>query len=127
MHRGTSLYYGRIEERGIRCCYHGWLFDVQGNCVEQPCEPDGGRHRDKARQPWYPLEEKYGLVFAYLSIAGSIGVGVGPYLFSTLRELTRDYRLSLSLAAILAVLVGLLYVSLDRLGRGSRAGRGLTE
>ena len=66
MHRGTSLYYGRIEERGIRCCYHGWLFDVQGNCLEQPCEPDGGRHREKARQPWYPLEEKYGLVFAYL-------------------------------------------------------------
>src|SRR5580698_5060044 len=66
MHRGTSLYYGKVEERGIRCCYHGWLFDVQGNCLEQPCEPDGGRHREKARQPWYPLEEKYGLVFAYL-------------------------------------------------------------
>lgn len=70
MHRGTSLYYGRIEERGIRCCYHGWLFDVQGNCLEQPCEPEGGRHREKARQPWYPLEEKYGLVFAYLGPPG---------------------------------------------------------
>lgn len=66
MHRGTSLYYGRIESEGIRCCYHGWLFDVQGRCLEQPCEPDGGRHRDAARQPWYPLEERYGLVFAYL-------------------------------------------------------------
>jgi nitrite reductase/ring-hydroxylating ferredoxin subunit len=66
MHRGTSLYYGRIEEAGIRCCYHGWLFDVEGRCLDQPCEPDGGRHRDAARQPWYPIEERYGLVFAYL-------------------------------------------------------------
>jgi phenylpropionate dioxygenase-like ring-hydroxylating dioxygenase large terminal subunit len=65
-HRGTSLYYGKVEERGIRCCYHGWLFDVQGRCVEQPCEPDGGRHRDKVRQPWYPVQERYGLVWAYM-------------------------------------------------------------
>jgi phenylpropionate dioxygenase-like ring-hydroxylating dioxygenase large terminal subunit len=66
MHRGTSLFYGRVEAEGIRCCYHGWLFDVEGRCLEQPCEPDGGRYRDAARQPWYPLEERYGLVFAYL-------------------------------------------------------------
>ena len=66
-HRGASLYYGRVEERGIRCCYHGWLFDVQGHCLEQPCEPDGGaRRRVSVRQPWYPLEERYGLLFAYL-------------------------------------------------------------
>jgi nitrite reductase/ring-hydroxylating ferredoxin subunit len=66
MHRGTSLYYGKIEDQGIRCCYHGWLFDVEGNCLEQPCEPNGGLRRDLARQPWYPLQELYGLVFAYL-------------------------------------------------------------
>jgi phenylpropionate dioxygenase-like ring-hydroxylating dioxygenase large terminal subunit len=66
MHRGTSLFYGKIEAEGIRCCYHGWLFDVQGRCLEQPCEPERGRHRDAARQPWYPVEERYGLVFAYL-------------------------------------------------------------
>ena len=66
-HRGASLYYGKVEERGIRCCYHGWLWDAQGHCLEQPCEEDGGRkHRDKVRQPWYPVEERYGLVFAYL-------------------------------------------------------------
>jgi phenylpropionate dioxygenase-like ring-hydroxylating dioxygenase large terminal subunit len=65
-HRGTTLYYGKVEERGIRCCYHGWLFDVEGNCLEQPCEPDGGRMRDRVRQPWYPVEERYGLVFAYM-------------------------------------------------------------
>jgi phenylpropionate dioxygenase-like ring-hydroxylating dioxygenase large terminal subunit len=66
MHRGTSLYYGRVEEQGIRCCYHGWLFDVEGNCLEQPCEPQGGLRRDAARQPWYPTEERYGIVFAYM-------------------------------------------------------------
>ena len=65
-HRGTSLFYGRVEEAGIRCCYHGWLFDVQGHCLEQPCEPQGGRARDKIRQPWYPVQEQYGLVFAYM-------------------------------------------------------------
>src|SRR5215471_2182686 len=65
-HRGTTLYYGRVEERGIRCCYHGWLFDTEGRCLEQPCEPDGGRLRDRVRQPWYPVEERYGLIFAYM-------------------------------------------------------------
>ena len=39
-HRGTTLYYGKVEERGIRCCYHGWLFDVEGQCLEMPCEPE---------------------------------------------------------------------------------------
>lgn len=65
-HRGTSLYYGKVDERGIRCCYHGWLYDVQGHCLEQPCEPEGGRARDRRRQPWYPVQEQYGLVWAYL-------------------------------------------------------------
>ena len=65
-HRGTSLYYGKVEEKGIRCCYHGWLFDVEGRCLEQPCEPEGGVHRDKVRQPWYPVRDAYDLVFAYM-------------------------------------------------------------
>ena len=65
-HRGASLYYGKTEARGIRCCYHGWLYDVEGRCLEQPCEEGGGARRDRVRQPWYPLEERYGLVFAYL-------------------------------------------------------------
>ncbi len=66
-HRGTTLYYGRIEERGIRCCYHGWLFDVEGHCLEMPCEPKpAGAQCQRVRQPWYPIEECYGLIFAYL-------------------------------------------------------------
>src|SRR5882724_2120001 len=65
-HRGTTLHYGRVEERGIRCCYHGWLFDVEGRCLEQPCEPDGGTQRERMRQPWYPVQERYGLIHAYM-------------------------------------------------------------
>ena len=65
-HRGSSLFYGRTEERGIRCCYHGWLFDVEGNCLEQPCEPDMGSNLEGARQPWYPVEEQYGLIWVYM-------------------------------------------------------------
>ena len=68
-HRGTTLYYGKVEERGIRCCYHGWLFDVEGRCLEQPCEPQRGVHREKLRQPWYPVVERYGLIFAYMGPA----------------------------------------------------------
>ncbi len=66
MHRGTTLFYGKVEDEGIRCCYHGWLFGVDGTCLDQPCEPEHGLHRDVARQPWYPVEERYGLVFAYM-------------------------------------------------------------
>ena len=66
MHRGTTLFYGRVEKRGIRCCYHGWLFDVEGNCLEQPCEPGGGKTREAARQPWYPVRERYGLLWTYM-------------------------------------------------------------
>ena len=66
-HRGTTLYYGKVEERGLRCCYHGWLFDTEGRCLEQPCEPDAGAsYRTRIRQPWYPVEERYGLVVAYM-------------------------------------------------------------
>jgi phenylpropionate dioxygenase-like ring-hydroxylating dioxygenase large terminal subunit len=65
-HRGTSLYYGKVEERGLRCCYHGWLYDAEGRCLDQPCEPEGGRARHTVRQPWYPVEERYGLIFAYM-------------------------------------------------------------
>lgn len=65
-HRGASLYYGGVEDEGIRCCYHGWLFDTQGRCLEQPCEPEGGLHRDRVRQPYYPLREYHGLLFAYM-------------------------------------------------------------
>ena len=65
-HRGTSLLYGKVEDVGIRCCYHGWQFDAQGFCIDQPAEPQGGRHKERYRQPWYPVQEYHGLVFAYM-------------------------------------------------------------
>jgi phenylpropionate dioxygenase-like ring-hydroxylating dioxygenase large terminal subunit len=65
-HRGTSLEYGRIEEEGIRCCYHGWLFSVEGACLQQPGEPPNSRYKDKVAQPSYPALEYGGLVFAYM-------------------------------------------------------------
>ena len=71
-HRGASLYYGRVEEAGIRCCYHGWLFDAQGHCLHQMAEPGGGPRRGNYRQPWYPVAERYGLIFAYLGPPGKM-------------------------------------------------------
>jgi len=65
-HRGTTLYYGKCEDEGIRCCYHGWLFSVDGRCLDQPCEPGGGVHKERVRQPWYHVEERYGVIWAYL-------------------------------------------------------------
>jgi phenylpropionate dioxygenase-like ring-hydroxylating dioxygenase large terminal subunit len=65
-HRGTSLEYGRIEEEGIRCCYHGWLFAADGRCLEQPGEPPGSNFKSKVAQPAYPAREFGGLVFAYM-------------------------------------------------------------
>ncbi|WP_223693882.1 aromatic ring-hydroxylating dioxygenase subunit alpha [Leifsonia poae] len=69
MHRGANLFYGGVEEEGIRCCYHGWLFDTEGRTLEQPCEPELGKHRDRMRQPWYPVQELYGLVWIYMGPA----------------------------------------------------------
>ncbi len=65
-HRGTDLAFGRLEDGGLRCCYHGWLFDVEGRCLEQPAEPEGSRFHEKIRHPAYPCREVNGIVFAYL-------------------------------------------------------------
>lgn len=65
-HRGASLEYGDIEDAGIRCPYHGWLYDVSGNCLEQPSERNGKAFCAKIRQVSYPVRELGGLIFAYL-------------------------------------------------------------
>ena len=65
-HRGSSLEYGDIEECGIRCPYHGWLYDVNGNCLEQPSEPKEAQFCHKVRHLAYPVREQGGLIFAYL-------------------------------------------------------------
>ena len=65
-HRNTSLEYGFIQERGIRCCYHGWLYDVDGTILETPGEPAHSRIKDKLCHGAYPVHEYAGLVFAYM-------------------------------------------------------------
>jgi len=65
-HRGTSLEYGRVETRGLRCCYHGWLYDVEGNVLEMPLEPAGNPFLTQIQHPCYPVREFGGLVFAYM-------------------------------------------------------------
>lgn len=66
MHRGTSLFWGHVEADGIRCCYHGWKFAVDGRCLDQPCEPNPRQCRPEHRQPWYPVRDHYGLLWAYM-------------------------------------------------------------
>ena len=65
-HRGTSLEYGIVAERGIRCCYHGWLFDVDGTILETPGEPPDSRLKDSFVHGAYPTHDFKGLVFAYM-------------------------------------------------------------
>jgi len=65
-HRGASLEYGVIQEHGIRCCYHGWHFDVDGRILEMPTSHREGPYRGRLCQGAYPIREFHGLVFAYL-------------------------------------------------------------
>ena len=65
-HRGTSLEFGLISERGIRCCYHGWLFDVDGTILETPGEPTHSTLKERLCHGAYPTHEYKGIVFAYM-------------------------------------------------------------
>jgi phthalate 4,5-dioxygenase oxygenase subunit len=65
-HRGTDLAFGRLEDGGLRCVFHGWLFDVHGQCLETPAEPEGSVLCRNMRQTAYPVVERSGILFAYL-------------------------------------------------------------
>jgi phenylpropionate dioxygenase-like ring-hydroxylating dioxygenase large terminal subunit len=65
-HRGASLFFGRNEEEGLRCVYHGWKFDVSGACVDMPSEPAESNFRNKVRATAYPTRERNGIVWAYM-------------------------------------------------------------
>ncbi len=65
-HRGADLSYGRLECGGLRCTFHGWLFDANGKCLEQPPEPLGSKYFQKIEQTSYPCEERNGIIFAYM-------------------------------------------------------------
>ena len=68
-HRGASLLYGRVEERGIACGYHGWLYDTEGNCLEQPAEPADSTLCSKVNFQAYPVQRFIGMYWAYMGRA----------------------------------------------------------
>jgi nitrite reductase/ring-hydroxylating ferredoxin subunit len=71
-HRGADLSFGRLEDGGVRCPFHGWLYDVEGKCLETPAEPEGSLLCRRVHQPAYPVVERNGILFAYL------GAGAPP-------------------------------------------------
>ncbi len=65
-HRGASLFFGRNEEEGLRCVYHGWKFDVEGNCVDMPSEPAESNFKSKVRARAYPAREVNRVIWVYM-------------------------------------------------------------
>ena len=65
-HRGADLAFGRLEHGGLRCPFHGWLFDVKGNCLQTPAEPVGSKLCSRIKQAAYPVVERAGTIFAYI-------------------------------------------------------------
>jgi len=72
LHRRASLFYGRNEECGLRCAYHGWKYDVEGNVLETPAEPPESNLKHKVHQTAYPCREASGVVFAYMGPKGKM-------------------------------------------------------
>ena len=65
-HRSAPLYYARNEENGLRCVYHGWKFEVTGQCVDMPSEPERSNFKDKVKVLSYPVEERGTVLWAYM-------------------------------------------------------------
>ncbi|HEX8966735.1 MAG TPA: Rieske 2Fe-2S domain-containing protein [Chloroflexota bacterium] len=65
-HRNANLFWGRNEEDGLRCVYHGWKFDAGGNCVDMPNEPPRSRFAEKIKQPAYQAVERAGVIWVYM-------------------------------------------------------------
>jgi len=70
-HRRASLFFGRNEECGLRCVYHGWKFDVNGDCIDMPSEPAESNFKDKVKVTAYPVQERGGLLWAYMGPRGT--------------------------------------------------------
>jgi phenylpropionate dioxygenase-like ring-hydroxylating dioxygenase large terminal subunit len=65
-HRGASLFFGRNEESGLRCVYHGWKFDTAGNCIDMPNEPAESDFRTRVKSLAYPARERGGIIWVYM-------------------------------------------------------------
>ena len=66
-HRGADLCYGRLENNGLRCPFHGWHFDRTGQCIEQPAEPEDSQMYKAIKAPMTPVEERDGAIWAFLN------------------------------------------------------------
>ncbi|HEY7467253.1 MAG TPA: Rieske 2Fe-2S domain-containing protein, partial [Dehalococcoidia bacterium] len=95
-HRGASLFFGRNEEEGLRCVYHGWKFDETGACVDMPSEPAESNFKSKVRARAYPTRERNGVVWAYLGARSTppplpeIEANLVPHSPTSLRKALRD-------------------------------------
>lgn len=65
-HRGTSLFYGRNEQCGLRCIYHGWKMDADGKVLDTPAEPPESKLKDKVKHTAYPCQEAAGIIWTYM-------------------------------------------------------------
>src|SRR5919106_5962637 len=65
-HRRAGMFFGRNEQCGLRCVYHGWKFDVHGTCVDMPSEPAESNFKNKVRTVAYPTHERGGIIWAYM-------------------------------------------------------------
>src|SRR3954452_1562545 len=65
-HRGASMFFGRNEEDGLRCVYHGWKFDTTGACVDMPSEPAESNFKNKVRTVAYLARERNGIIWVYM-------------------------------------------------------------
>src|SRR5215218_6017920 len=69
-HRGASMFFGRNEEEGLRCVYHGWKFNAAGECVDMPNEPPESNFKHKVKVTAYPCEERGDILWGYLGPEG---------------------------------------------------------
>ena len=65
-HRGASLFFGRNEGDGLRCSFHGWMYDVSGQCIDMPSEPEQSRFKERIKVTSYPCEVRGGVIWAYM-------------------------------------------------------------
>jgi phenylpropionate dioxygenase-like ring-hydroxylating dioxygenase large terminal subunit len=68
-HRGASLYFAKNGDCGLRCWYHGWKYDVDGNCLDMPNEPPQTQFKEQVKQPSYPCIERNGVIMTYMGPA----------------------------------------------------------
>src|SRR5437870_753037 len=91
-HRGASLFFGRNEECGLRCVYHGWKYDVDGRCVDQPNEPAESNFKNKIRATAYRAVDWGGVIFAYLGPRQDNPPGLPQFEWALVPEAQRHHQ-----------------------------------